>query len=144
MGGRFGSDANEEIVDSQGKMLWARVKSRMRRASRIQKSSISKTFIKALGVDKDVTKVLREKHISEFIRSTEGAIPLDCDETTHSRLVRDGTLYMKYSKTGFFSLKWKRRYITLSLFLPMDFPSHLDKFETIQPYAELNYHQGKD
>ena len=142
--GRFGSDANEEIVDSQGKMIWARVKSRMRRASRIQKSSISKTFIKALGVDKDVTKILREKHISEFIRSTEGAIPSDYDETTHSRLVRDGTLYMKYSKAGFFSSKWKRRYITLSLFLPMDFPSHLDKFETIQPYAELNYHQGKD
>eukprot|EP00943_MAST-04B_sp_MAST-4B-sp1_P001665 g1665.t1 len=141
---KYGVDPEDEIVDSSGKMLWARVKSRMRRASRIQNSTITKTFIKALGVDKDVTKSLREKRVSDFIERTGGIIPVEHDSSTHSRLVRDGYLYIKHDKKGFFSSKWRRRYVTLNVFLPMDFPGHLDEFETMQPYAELNYYQGEE
>ena len=115
----------------------------MRRASQIHKSSITKTFIKALGVEKDVSRVLREKHILEFIRGTKVLYPCIVKKT-HSRLIRDGTLFTKYSKKGLFSSSWKRRYITLNLYLPMDFPNHLDMFENLQPYAELNYYRGKE
>ena len=115
----------------------------MRRASQIHQSSIMKTFIKALGVEKDVSRALREKHVLEFIRGTNGAIPVHYEKDTHSRLMRDGTLFTKYSKKGLFSSSWKRRYITLNLYLPMDFPNHLDMSENLQPYAELNYYRGK-
>ena len=142
--GRLRSHNIDKIIDSNGKMLWSRVRSRMHRASQIHKSSITKTFIKALGVEKDVSRALREKHIMEFIRSTNGAIPGYCEKDTHSRLIRDGTLFTKYSKKGLFSSSWKSRYITLNLYLPMDFPSHLDMFESLQPYAELNYYRGKE